>query len=105
MYEDGEITFVEVPEEEYNLFDTTLACAACHWVAYEVYKVREKDIKQYGTFPGAAFFLSNLKTTTGGIFVNIHPVSETRVRVDCIHADPQEITLSPEDAVEFILAL
>lgn len=74
MYEDGEIAFVEVPEEEYNLFDTTLACAACHWVAYEVYKVREKDIKQYGTFPGAAFFLSNLKTTTGGIFVNIHPV-------------------------------
>ncbi len=31
MYEDGEITFVEVPEDEYNLFDTTLACAACHW--------------------------------------------------------------------------
>lgn len=42
MYEDGEITFIEVPEEEYNLFDTTLACAACHWVAYEVYKVRKK---------------------------------------------------------------
>lgn len=105
MYEDGEITFVEVPEDEYNLFDTTLACAACHWVAYEVYKVRKNDMKQYGTFPGAAFFLFNLKTTEGGTLVNIRPVSETSVRVDCIHADPQEITLCPEEAVEFILKI
>lgn len=105
MYEDGEITFVEVPEEEYNLFDTTLACAACHWVAYEVYKVRKKDIKQYGTFPGAAFFLSNLKTTEGSVFVYIHPVSETEVYVDCANATPKEIILTPEEAVAFILAL
>lgn len=105
MYEDGEITFVEVPEEEYNLFDTTLACAACHWVAYEVYKARKNDIKQFGTFPGAAFFLSNLKTTEGSVFVNIRPVSETMVCVDCIHANPSEITVPPEDAVAFILAL
>ena len=105
MYEDGEITFVEVPEEEYNLFDTTLACAACHWVAYEVYKVREKDIKQYGTFPGAAFFLSNLKTTKGSVFVYIRPISETEVRVDCANANPKEIVLTPEEAVEFILQL
>ncbi len=62
-------------------------------------------MKQYGTFPGAAFFLFNLKTTEGGTLVNIRPVSETSVRVDCIHADPQEITLCPEEAVEFILKI
>ncbi len=105
MWEDGTVVFEEVSEEEYELSDSTFACEACGWVTYEVRKVLGDNLKQFGTFPGNAFYILDPKTIDGSILVAVKPISEKEVMVDCIYTNPQQVVLSPEDALAYILSL
>lgn len=103
---DGTVTFEEVSEEVFELFENTFACDVCGWVAYEVRKALGDKMWRWGVpFGGSSFYIKEPKTTDRSIYLAILPVSETEVMVDCVAATPPLIVLSPEKAVEFILSL
>ncbi len=106
MWEDGYISF-EIEEDEYNLLCNSFANELCSWVLIEVLKVAGERLKQIGTFPGVHFVLESPSKHPECRAVNIHidPISEKEVLINCIETRDRDLSLSPEDAVAFILNL
>ena len=102
MWEDGFVSY-ELTEEEYDLICNTFANEACSWVAYEVRKVLGDGIEQLGTYPGCTFNILHPKTLSLPTRVIISPVSEQEVSIWCLHTKDEIKTMTPAEAVNYIL--
>ena len=106
MWEDGYVTF-EIEEEDYNLISNSFANEICAWVTIEVLKSAKERLKQVGSYPGTCFVLEKPKNHPNfeALYINLSPVSETQVSLDCVALGCENMLLSPNDAVSYILNL
>jgi hypothetical protein len=79
--------------------------SSCEWVAYEVYRKLGKDVERYMDFPGIRLKLLHPNTNYGQtICIRIFSADNGKVWFSGSKCDNQ-LEMTPEEAVDFILDL